>query len=285
MKTAVFASGGGFTGSYQAGAIRRLAEAGVEPDYGYGISVGSLNVAKWMQDEVAELVRLWQGIEFKDVFKGPVWWNLARSDGMYSNGPLWDLIRRELHPQRIRGEYFCGAVNLSRRRYEVFSNSTHGSDRLLRGIFASTAMPVYHTSVSIDGEKYVDGGVWNVTPIGDFLRLTDRDIDHIYVINCQMEDEPDREPAGVRGVLEVARDSITMMMERNVQADVHFFRTVNQMLKEAGLDFIGKYRRIPYTLIQPQRPLGSGMNADRLRLDEHFRMGYADADAAVRPVA
>lgn len=284
MKTAVFASGGGFTGAYQAGAIQRLSEAGVRPDYGYGISVGSMNLAKWMQGEVAELIDLWERIIFDDVFKGPVWWNLARSDGMYSNAPLRELIKRELDPGRIAGEYFCGAVNLSRRRYEVFSNRTHTAEDLLRGILASTAMPVYHTSVSIGGEKYVDGGVWNMTPIGDFLRLAGREMDHIYIINCQMDDEPEREPIGVRGVIEVGRESISMMMERNVNADVNFFRTVNFILKQGGLDQVGKYRLIPYTLIQPKRPLGSAMNADRSVLDEHFQMGWDDADAAMRPV-
>lgn len=284
MTAAVFASGGGFTGAYQAGAIQRLSEAGVQPNYGYGISVGSLNLAKWMQGEVAEMVALWKRITFGDVFRGPVWWNLARSDGMYSNAPLRDLIRREINPGRIEGEYFCGAINLSRRRYEVFSNRTHSHEELRRGILASTAMPVYHTSVSIEGEKYVDGGVWNVTPIGDFLRLAGRQMDHVYVINCQMHDEPEREPAGVRGAIAVGRESISMMMERNVQADVNFFRTVNFILERAGLDQVGKYRLIPYTLIQPKRPLGSAMNADRRVLDEHFQMGWNDADAAIRQV-
>lgn len=280
MKSAIFASGGGFTGAYQAGAIKRLHETGVRPSYGYGISVGALNAAKWMMGDVDELVDLWQNIEFDDVFRGPRWWHAITNDGLYSNAPLWKLLQREIHPSSIVGEFFCGAVNISRRRYEVFSNRTHVGNELRRGILASTAQPVYHTSVSIGGEKYVDGGVWNITPIGDFLRLAGREIDHIYVVNCQMSEISEREPEGVRGILGVAQESIGMLMDRNIQADVSFFRTINKIVEASGRDAIGKYRRIPYTLIQPSQHLGSGMDADRTRLQELFWMGYDDADGA-----
>ena len=63
---ALLLQGGGALGSYQAGVYEALAEAGLQPDWVAGISIGAINAAiiagNAPQDRVARLKSFWEGI-------------------------------------------------------------------------------------------------------------------------------------------------------------------------------------------------------------------------------
>jgi NTE family protein len=65
-QTALVLQGGGALGSYQGGVCEGLAEAGIEPDWVAGISIGALNAAVIAgnppQDRMAQLRRFWETI-------------------------------------------------------------------------------------------------------------------------------------------------------------------------------------------------------------------------------
>ena len=292
MRYAAFLSGGGFTGAYQAGAIQRLHQEGIKPSVVYGISVGSLNGAMWAMREVDRLVEFWKRIGFKDVFSGNPYWNALTSTGLYSNKPLWRLIQQEVDPDRMEAEFYAGAVNFETMKYQTFSNRRDSKEVLLKGILASTAMPVYHRLVEINDDLWADGGVWQVTPVGHFLDLSRERVDELIIINCQPP-EPEHVPTplislgplGIGKVGNVLKTTLGLLIEKSIWADMKMFEIVNYLTLKAGpivrKSGEGLYEHFPALIIHPAHSLGSGMDADRSKLDALFEQGLADAGVAL----
>jgi NTE family protein len=70
--TAFVLAGGGSLGAVQVGILRALTAAGVVPDLLVGASAGAINASFFAGDPtargVAELERIWRGLERSDVF-------------------------------------------------------------------------------------------------------------------------------------------------------------------------------------------------------------------------
>src|ERR1700747_1976752 len=65
--------GGGALGSYQAGVYQALHEAGIEPDWIIGTSIGAINASliagNEIDDRVARLREFWKRMEQKSIWK------------------------------------------------------------------------------------------------------------------------------------------------------------------------------------------------------------------------
>lgn len=274
-KIGVVLSGGGALGAFQAGAIQYLHEQGLKPDYVFGISVGALNGAMWQQDKVESLVDIWKTITKKNVFSGPVWWNVLRGKmGLYSNEPLRKLIDKYVVIKDFVRRFHCGAVDLHWGTYERFFPHLDGEFK--KGLLASTSIPVWHTPVEIGDHLFVDGGVRNPTPIGDVLAALPK-IDRLIIINCEPFDmgrgwTGPKKPWALK-MIEIAQRVLGIMYEEIYHNDINTFLTINKLINTVGRS-VGGYRFIPYTLIAPERFLGSGMDFDRQKLDALFTEGY-----------
>jgi NTE family protein len=163
----VFA-GGGARGASHLGAIRALAEAGVEFDIVGGTSIGAA-VAAWyamgLRDEALKAAAFKVFVDSG----GPTSdWNLL---------PLLSLVKgkrtRDLGIESIRDAtggdidiedtwvpFFCVAANYTAQEEAVLQ---HGP--LWRGLLASYAIPGVLPPVLIGGELHVDGGVMNNLPV------------------------------------------------------------------------------------------------------------------------
>src|SRR3954464_2643891 len=72
-RTAFVLSGGASLGALQAGMLRALYEARIEPDLLVGTSAGALNAAfiasrPQTPDTAAQLARIWRGLQREDIF-------------------------------------------------------------------------------------------------------------------------------------------------------------------------------------------------------------------------
>lgn len=291
-KPAVVLSGGGFRGAYQEGVIEVLAGAGVVPAALFGVSVGNLNGAMWSQGDFAPLQRMWNTIKFRDVFGGFPPFNVVFKDGLYSNKPLKGLIDEYIDPERFQIPFFCGVVNMQTGQYETIKYKKKGEkntwllpmvrevgppDLMRQYILASTSIPGYHTLPKIGGIKYADGGVRNVTPIGDVLSAVadfDIEIDSVIIINCTEYNYVPKKLKNPRGIVGNATFALKTLLNETMDADMRQFLTVNDLIRSGG----SVYGRKAYpTMMFNPLSSGSSMSADRKMLNQLMSEGRRDA--------
>ena len=195
--------GGGALGAYQGGVYHALHEAGIEPDWIIGTSIGAINASlitgNRPEDRLAKLEEFWRRVERADFWGAfPAWAGVG--DALASWMTLTKGISGFFEPHT---QAFLGAhVNLGpdhagyysteplRKTLEEmvdFSLLNAGRPRLTVGaahvrsgvmryfdsrdmeltashIMASGALPPAFPAIRIDGELYWDGGILSNTP-------------------------------------------------------------------------------------------------------------------------
>jgi NTE family protein len=195
--------GGGALGSYQAGVYQALHEAGIEPDWIIGTSIGAINASliagNSKQNRLSRLREFWKKMEqepvwdFGGVFPGfnekLSYWSTVTSGiagffqpnvlaqagdsfplgadraGYYSTEPL---------ERTLTGLVDFELMNACKPRLTVGAAHVRSSEMRyfdshkcklgLKHIMASGALPPAFPAVRIDGELYWDGGVLSNTP-------------------------------------------------------------------------------------------------------------------------
>ena len=195
--------GGGALGAYQGGVYQALHEAGIEPDWIIGTSIGAINASlitgNKPQDRLVKLKEFWKRVE-RATFWGsfPAWggagdalasWMTLTSGisgffephiraflgahvhlgpdhaGYYSTEPL----RRTLNAMVDISLLNAGRPRLTVGAAHVRTGVMHYFDSrdmelTTNHIMASGALPPAFAAVRIDGELYWDGGVLSNTP-------------------------------------------------------------------------------------------------------------------------
>ena len=193
--------GGGALGAYQVGVYQALHEAGVEPDWIIGTSIGAINAAliagNKPEDRLARLEEFWrrvkspQGLLPQLSGVSEVWsyWStlLGGISGFFKPNPLafWSMH----FPWGVDHAAFYSTAALRETLAELvdFSIINTGSPRLTVGaanvktsmmryfdsreseigteqIMASGALPPAFPAICIDNEYYWDGGILSNTP-------------------------------------------------------------------------------------------------------------------------
>lgn len=195
--------GGGALGAYQAGVYHALHDAGIEPDWIVGTSIGAINAALIAGNErtqrIAALEEFWRRMTQKSFFGSwPVWPKLtqyvtygstlatglpnfftpnplafmnphlplgAERAGYYSTAPLAATLSELVDFDHIR----INAMRLTVGAAQVTTSQMHYFDSRetklnVEHILASGALPPAFPAVRIDGELYWDGGILSNTP-------------------------------------------------------------------------------------------------------------------------
>jgi NTE family protein len=195
--------GGGALGAYQVGVYHALREAGVEPDWIVGTSIGAINASiiagNKSQDRLSKLDQFWKRMErptawpFAPAWTGisdawSYWWTLVNGiPGFFKpNLPAFLSANLPLGADRA-GFYSTAALRETLAELVDFSIINRGWPRLTVGaanvrtsmmryfdsrqseitseqIMASGALPPAFPAIPIDGEYYWDGGILSNTP-------------------------------------------------------------------------------------------------------------------------
>jgi NTE family protein len=195
--------GGGALGSYQAGVYQALHEAGVEPDWIIGTSIGAINASLIAGNEpdnrLARLQEFWKRMEqktvfnFRDVFPGfneklSYWATITHGiAGFFRPNPLAHAgDAYVLGPERA-GYYTTMPLEQTLEELVDFNLLNRCKPRLTVGaahvrssqmryfdsrdgaisvkhVMASGALPPAFPAVRIEGELYWDGGILSNTP-------------------------------------------------------------------------------------------------------------------------
>ena len=196
--------GGGALGAYQAGVYQALHEAGMEPDWVIGTSIGAINasliVGNAIEDRVPRLQEFWRRMEHAlplqiasgmpvvggmltqwmtvmgglPAFFRPHWpafastqWKLgAEAAGYYSTEPLRATLTELVDFGRInRGNVRLTVGAANVRTSEMTYFDSTRTTFDVRYVMASGALPPAFPAVLIDGEIFWDGGVLSNTPV------------------------------------------------------------------------------------------------------------------------
>lgn len=267
-KTALILSGGGAKGAFQAGAEKYAREVkGYHWDIIAGVSVGALNGAMLAMEKYERLWQIWNTISDSQVYTGGFnLWSIIRlllgEKSFYGNEPLYRLLRKELEVGKIRADLRIGSVSLISGAYVEFGND---SPYLVKAVLASTVMPVIWSPVNISEEYQfmVDGGVRNISPIGDVLGA---DPDEIVIINCGAEAiDPLTSPP--KTIVDIGLRTLDILLNELFVSDMREFIKVNLLVQQAAAHGLilnnanGKpLKYFNCKIIEPVSPLGDTLD-------------------------
>jgi NTE family protein len=231
--------GGGALGAYQAGVYEALHEAGIEPDWIIGTSIGAINAAiiagNKPEDRLDRLNEFWTRMEQRrpwDLF--PAWTGLPEQltnlstilngiGGFFRPNPM-AFMGQQVHLGADRAGYYSTAplretlnelvdfslVNRCKPRLTV--GAAHVRTSMMRyfdsrdgeigveHILASGALPPAFPAVRIDGELYWDGGILSNTPTETIFDDNPRRSSLIFAVHMWNPNGP--EPTSIWEVLD-----------------------------------------------------------------------------------
>jgi NTE family protein len=183
LRLAVVLSGGGSKGAFQVGVLDELvSRRGLAVDLYAGISTGAIQALGAAQDQIPQLRAIWEGIRsgrdiYKKRFLGLLGAVIGGADSLYDASPVRAKIRAFFDPAalgRSGKKLFVGAVSL-RTGELVFRDET--DPYVGEWVIASSAVPAtYQPLKTADGDKWVDGGVRDITPLSIVLKQRPRAI-------------------------------------------------------------------------------------------------------------
>jgi len=224
--------GGGALGAYQVGVYQALHEAGIEPDWVIGTSIGAINASliagNAPQNRLPQLLAFWEHMQAAAPIVNPLEWfgfgglaaNLAtvmrgipnfftpnlhallgstaafgaEAASYYSTAPLRDTLAR-----LVDFDYLCHcAVRMTvgavnARSGEMRYFDTRHERLGVDHVMASGALPPAFGAVRIEGEPYWDGGIFSNTPIEAVLDDMPRRDSVIFAVNVWHQDGPEPE--------------------------------------------------------------------------------------------
>ena len=224
--------GGGALGAYQVGVYEALHEAGIEPDWVIGTSIGAINAAliaaNRPEDRIARLTEFWQHVEqdaghdlarffiglanvpanlatitrgipaffapFPFAWAGPhVPLGVERA-AYYTTAPLRETLAPLVDFDVCNGHRIRLTVGaVNVRNGEMRYFDSRDTPIALDHVIASGALPPAFPAVRIDGDPYWDGGIYSNTPIEAVLDDMPRKDSVIFAVNMWNPEGPEPE--------------------------------------------------------------------------------------------
>jgi len=248
--------GGGALGAYQAGVYQAMHEAGVEPDWVIGTSIGAINASliagNAVADRLPQLKAFWRRMEHAlplqmaactpivggmlanwmtvvgglPAFFTPNWTALASPDatmgaaaaGYYSTGPLRATLSELVDFDRINTRETRLTVGAANARTsQMVYFDNRATTFDVRHVMASGALPPAFPAIAIDGEIFWDGGVLSNTPVEVIFDEPERHDALVFAVHLWNPRGPD--PQTIRQVLSRQKD-----VQYSSRANAHIAR-------------------------------------------------------------
>src|SRR6266446_9254900 len=282
QRKALVLAGGGSKGAFEVGVLQRLmGDQRNEYELLCGTSVGAINAAYLAQtplgqpaEAVGRLRAQWDTVTTGRVYKR--WFPFGRAEAfgkpsVYDSSPVQQWIRSVLDPAAVRSSgRRLRIVAVSFGTGESFVANEQTAD-LREWVIASSAFPVMFTPASIGGDLWTDGGLRNVTPLGEAIRAGADDID---VVLCS--DPFAQTPFDVRdahAIPQILLRSIDILSGEVNRADLRIAGLKNDLSQLRP-----EYRKVRIRLFQPSTPLPfDSLDFSPANLRQMFDAGYAQS--------
>lgn len=215
-ETALVLGGGGAKGAYEVGAIAALDELGIKAGSVFGTPVGALHAAMYAQGSMDAAAALWDNIRLRDVVSEE---SLAIADDAenifdhpekllefitrYAQkkgvdvSPLMDILHKLIDEDKIRRSgvhlgivttRFPSLAMVEKRLEEMETGS------LIDWLMASASCFPIFPMKQVGGDRYIDGGFCDNTPVEMAVRSGARDIVAIDIGKHRSHTQYDRRP-------------------------------------------------------------------------------------------
>jgi NTE family protein len=234
--------GGGALGAYQAGVYHALHEAGIEPDWIIGTSIGAINASliagNAPGDRLEKLKEFWNRMAFRPPFGVPDWTGIPQTisywktlfrglpsffepnpgaflgthvplgldqAGFYSTAPLEKTLCELVDfslVNKCKPRLTVGAAHVRTSAMRYFDS--RDGELGVKHVMASGALPPAFPAVRIDGELYWDGGILSNTPTEAIFDDNPRKNSLIFAVHLWNPEGP--EPGTIWEVLNRQKD-------------------------------------------------------------------------------
>ena len=224
--------GGGALGAYQAGVYEALHEAGVEPDWLIGTSIGAINASiiagNKPEERLAKLRDFWRRVEHSPALEAvaglpwvgsslPNWTTLAAgiagffrpnplafmgwhvplapdAAAYYSTAPLHETLSELVDFSLIAKSAPRLTVGAAKvRTSEMRYFDSRDMPLTARHVMASGALPPAFPPIRIDGDLYWDGGILSNTPVEAIFDDNPRRNSLVFAVHIWNSDGPEPE--------------------------------------------------------------------------------------------
>jgi NTE family protein len=281
---ALVLSGGAVKGAYQVGALKRwMAEQGRDYEILTGISVGALNTASLSQVKLGDpqgawvrLAGLWDRVENRNIRKN--WRFFGKLAALWKQSifdaqPLIDWIHQELDQDAIASSGRTLRVGATNWRTGEVQYAGEDNPYIRDWVYASACYPVAFQPARIGGELWTDGGLRDIAPVGQAVKLGATEVDIITTFSPKAAWEWD-----VKGkkTLDFALRALELMKFDILYNDIRTTQRKNEMSRLGA----SQYRQVKVRLLYPSRKLVENpLDFDPAAIKRMQEQGYADAQA------
>ena len=182
-ESALIVQGGGARGTYAAGVLKVLLENGFSFDEVYGTSAGALLGVEYVTRDSERLGKL---IEELCCSKG-----FIKVQNYFTKGSIFDFdyLLKELPKEKLpfrakefyesETKFYAVSANVTKNKVAYFSKN---NPYFMDGLASSASLPPFSKPIEIEGNGYVDGGVFAAVP---FERALEENVSKIVVISTR----------------------------------------------------------------------------------------------------
>lgn len=172
--------------------------------------------------------------------------NFSNFKAVADNTPLRRKLEKYISQKEMKNtKFYCGFVSLDTGKYHsVHSDSFVSNEDFINGILASTSIPVIWQPIPkihfktdsgiISSTNNVDGGIRNVSPLGDIIKLIGEQQQEykIIVINCN-SGTVKQEDFGQKSIGAIASRSVyDIALTEIFNNDVNQFLQINELVRQ-----------------------------------------------------
>lgn len=169
IRLGIALSGGAARGIAHIGVLKALEENGIFPQVVSGTSMGAIvglfYAAGYSPDEMQTILR-------EEKFYRVLGFSFLKS-GLFNLDPLKDIFKAKIRENNfsvLKKKLFVAVSNLNSGRVEIKSEG----DQLFEYVIASASIPFIFPSQEINGQTYIDGGLFNNLPSECLVGRCDR---------------------------------------------------------------------------------------------------------------
>ena len=192
MKIGLVLSGGGGKGAYELGVWKALKELQIDKyiDVFSGTSIGAFNAILFAQDDLKAAEALWNEVTMdkivpiskldllrkgiglligaKNINFAKKYLNQHMYEGVVSKDGAKEIINKYLDIERIKKNNkicYAACTELPDFTVKYFRVNDYSEELGKEIIIASASLPLIYEATDVLGEKYIDGGIADNTPI------------------------------------------------------------------------------------------------------------------------
>lgn len=192
MKIGLVLTGGGGKGAYELGVWKALKELGISEHISVfsGTSIGAFNAVLFAMDDMEKADKLWDEVTMDKLVPITKTELIKRGIGLYLGGKNLQLAKKFLNDKLEHGAIsnegavdiidkyldcskvsknnkvcYAACTKLPNYTVQYFRINDYDDETGKRMILASASLPLIYDSTEVFGEKYIDGGIVDNTPI------------------------------------------------------------------------------------------------------------------------